>query len=747
MTDPTNQSGIVLNVDAEMNIEMITDGSPADGATENVVQAWLDNDGDYISDIVLTFEIVDGNAEFVVTNEAVLANIDGETISDNKKKINIKANPAMYATANFTDMTGETGSVRVYPVVNNNLVKETQYTFQQVVLPDLDLSVKTDNVIANNTDYDEVIATLTHNGTQPFADQSLTFTLPQGTTATFENGLTTYTDKTLNDGTLSAFVKNSVAGTVAVTCTLDSNHAVTKTTNITFAAGKPTLRLVPYYDNALADNKAYDGVAAILKKSDGTGFVGQKINFSAQGGVKPRFAYDDLDERLTSPFSLTTTTGGEIDLFIFDTSTTDDSFTLKAELDSDPTVTSSIDVHFKGTNVNPPQPVINQFDVAGNITLGVSNDGTPCQVVAEIYPASDTPATNCFIRFSSFDQNGLVPNLVHISKIDQLSGKDSAPTYTDAILVQYPRTTYPVNVHYMGAEEGSARIKAELIYDATGGVFATSNPSELVNFKKSPPPPPPPPHPAVVSDFELATFGSGESDDGTPVAVVSYVQLTADSPTTDYFVRYYQTSDTDITPGQFKLTPPGVPSGHGDYTTSIDVKITATSEGAQNYALAHDLESKSGYAYVGAELWTLDLKTKVQNAKNFALAQFEGTTPPPPPPPVDNYDVKVTPLHNPGSIRLGQGCIARVYVKKNGVAFNGATVNCSLIGADYMTYWALTPDERTYVTTTSTTTCVGTTHSGGYFDVTFAEGDHSRSWTFQASYMGKTDSYPFFMDN
>jgi len=508
MTSSINNSGIILKVDASTGLEMTVDGRSADGKSTNTATAWLENDGDNIADIVFTFTITQGNAVFV---------------ANGKQTVDIKANPVMVATADFTDTTGESGEITVYPTLSNELTASTTYTFKTAEQPKLNLAVNTDNAAANNTDYDEVQATLTHNG--------------------------------------------------------------------------------------------------------GQAYPGQRLKFTASGGAQPLFS-DDGIQKHASPFYSNTNDKGEVRLFVYDTSNEDDSFLVNAELESDPTVNSSATVHFKGVSPKPVQPVINQFYVTGNVTLGQSSDGTPCQVTAEIIPASGTPPTKCFIKFSSYGASGLIQNSVHISDIAKISGRDSGTTYIDTILVQSPKTTYTVNVHYMGPEDGSTHIKAELAYDAPDGVFATSQPDQLVNFKKATP---------VIDEFDITIAeNNGKANDVMPGSVCGYLKLAAGSPTTSYIVKYFITAPTSIANGKCTLTEGRIYSGQSGNPSEIDVLMPDAKGGETTYTFAwvHDLESKSGYATIRAELWTVGAGARpIAYSKNNVRLDFAGTPPPPPPPP------------------------------------------------------------------------------------------------------------------
>jgi len=301
---------------------------------------------------------------------------------------------------------------------------------------------------------------------------------------------------------------------------------------------------------------------------------------------------------------------------------------VNAELEGDPTVNSSATVHFKGVSPKPVQPVINQFYVTGDVTLGQSSDGKPCQVTAEIIPASGTPPTKCFIKFSSHNALDLVPNSVHISDKNTLSGANSGTTYIDTILVQSPKTTYTVNVHYMGPEDGSTYIKAELAYDAPDGVFATSQPDQLVNFQKATP---------VIKGFNIvASPINGIANDTLHAEVLGWVELAAGSPTTSYMVKYPLSTSASIANGKCTLTQANVPSGKLGAPSEIDVLMPGAKGGAvtNSFVWVHDLESKSGYATIRAELWTVGAGARlVANSYNTARVDFTGTTPPPPPPP------------------------------------------------------------------------------------------------------------------
>src|SRR5690606_11383675 len=70
--------------------------------------------------------------------------------------------------------------------------------------------------------------------------------------------------------------------------------------------------------------------------------------------------------------------------------------------------------------------------------------------------------------------------------------------------------------------------------------------------------------------------------------------------------------------------------------SEIDVLMPGAKGGAvtNSFVWVHDLESKSGYATVRAELWTVGAGARlVANPYNTARVDFTGTTPPPPPPP------------------------------------------------------------------------------------------------------------------
>jgi hypothetical protein len=122
---------------------------------------------------------------------------------------------------------------------------------------------------------------------------------------------------------------------------------------------------------------------------------------------------------------------------------------------------------------------------------------------------------------------------------------------------------------------------------------------------------------------------------------------------------------------------------------------------------------------------------------------FTAIVPPPPPPP--RYTVTVTAIQNntPVFSSPNPGDTARVTVMNNGSPVNGVRVNCSILGADKFTFLAFGNSEKPYLTSTGPTTCIGTTHTNGYFDVTFGQGNNSIHVTFSAPYNGITGSYPF----
>ncbi|WP_112845001.1 surface protein [Brucella neotomae] len=225
MSDNLDSNIIILKVDASISLEVNKDNSAADGKTVNTAIASLDNGGDFVPGIVFTFEITEGNAVFVANGE---------------KKANINANPAMVATADFTDTIGETGKIIVYPTLNNTLVADAvPYTFKSVSPPVLKLKVDKDNALSNGTDFDLVTATLTRDGGQKLVGQGVTFSLPSNDAAVFETGQTKKLSATTgNDGTATAIIIRNAAGggTVTVTCVLDADGKVSDQCDVHFAA-------------------------------------------------------------------------------------------------------------------------------------------------------------------------------------------------------------------------------------------------------------------------------------------------------------------------------------------------------------------------------------------------------------------------------------------------------------------------------------------------------------------------------
>ncbi|QXO74146.1 Ig-like domain-containing protein [Morganella morganii] len=236
------------------NLTVTADDAIADGKATNEVMAKVtDANGNLLSGV---------QVDFTATNSAKII-ASGTTGADGTVKVtltSLKAGPAdVTATVNKTSQT-------VTTTFNADPSTAT--------ITKGNLTVTQDNAIANGTDTNEVMATVTD------ANGNLLSGIDAGFTA--DNGaVITATGKTAADGTVKVTLTSNKGGIVIVTATVDGTSN-SQSVNTTFAydVDAAAFDLSTGADNAIADGKAFDeAVMEVVEISTGAPISGVKIDF------------------------------------------------------------------------------------------------------------------------------------------------------------------------------------------------------------------------------------------------------------------------------------------------------------------------------------------------------------------------------------------------------------------------------------------------------------------------------------
>ncbi|NIH18181.1 Ig-like domain-containing protein [Morganella morganii] len=236
------------------NLTVTADDAIADGKATNEVMAKVtDANGNLLSGV---------QVDFTATNSAKII-ASGTTGADGTVKVtltSLKAGPAdVTATVNKTSQT-------VTTTFNADPSTAT--------ITKGNLTVTQDNAIANGTDTNEVMATVTDANGNLLSGIDVGFMTDNG-------AVITATGKTAADGTVKVTLTSNKGGIVIVTATVDGTSN-SQSVNTTFAydVDAAAFDLSTGADNAIADGKAFDeAVMEVVEISTGAPISGVKIDF------------------------------------------------------------------------------------------------------------------------------------------------------------------------------------------------------------------------------------------------------------------------------------------------------------------------------------------------------------------------------------------------------------------------------------------------------------------------------------
>ncbi|MBG0639189.1 Ig-like domain-containing protein [Enterobacter asburiae] len=244
------------------NLTVTTDNAKANGTATDAVKAIVtDANGNLVKDATVAF---------TATNGATITTASATTDANG------------VATTTLTNT--KAGTTSVTATVNGNS-KSVDTTFvadsSTATISDGNLTVTTDNAVANDSDTNAVKAIVTDANGNKLKDATVTFT------ATNSAKITTASATTDADGVATTTLKNTKSGVSAVTATV---NGTSKSVDTTFVADSSTAtiatgNLTVTTDNAKADGTATDAVQAKVTDANGNLVPGVVVAFSVTTGA------------------------------------------------------------------------------------------------------------------------------------------------------------------------------------------------------------------------------------------------------------------------------------------------------------------------------------------------------------------------------------------------------------------------------------------------------------------------------
>ncbi|MFV8808549.1 Ig-like domain-containing protein, partial [Yersinia enterocolitica] len=190
--------------------------------------------------------------------------------------------PVYVATNNSNSYVHTLGAI-AYDTQGNT---SSRVTLQMTVLPSTasapQLTVTTDNAVANGSAVNAVQALVTDANGNPLADQVVSFRANNNAT------ITAVTGTTGTDGIATATLTNTTVGTSVVTATLSNSASATVNTTFVADAGTATIAdgdFTVTTDNAVANGSATNAVQAIVTDMNSNLLAEQTVTFSVSNGA------------------------------------------------------------------------------------------------------------------------------------------------------------------------------------------------------------------------------------------------------------------------------------------------------------------------------------------------------------------------------------------------------------------------------------------------------------------------------
>lgn len=260
-----------------------TDNAKADGSAADQVHAIVkDANGNTVPDVTVNFTADNG----ATVNATATTDATGNAYAGVTSKV--AGTSTITASVNGSEMT-----TPAHFVADNSSAQ----------IAAGNLSVVTDNALANGTDFNSVKVKVTDKNGNPLAGQNVAFTATNGATiaasgTTDASGMVTVklTSTTAGSSSVTAKVNGSVQS-VSVNFAYDTGTAAVSSLTVT-------------KDNAIANGTATNGVQAVIKDKFGNVIPGISVSFSSDNGATIA-ATGTSDSNGVVVMTLTSKTAGE----------------------------------------------------------------------------------------------------------------------------------------------------------------------------------------------------------------------------------------------------------------------------------------------------------------------------------------------------------------------------------------------------------------------------------------------------
>lgn len=336
---------------AHLALSVVTDNSPADGATRNVLQVLATNrDGQPVRNTPIVWNVpansgVSLNAASVLTDDGGLATV---TLTS--------------AVAQTVPVTAQSGSVSA----------SQNSHFIAVAVSHIALSVKEDNAAADGNSTNVVVATLTDGDSRPVTGQKVIWKVPQG--------VTLKDDESLSDssGRVTVRLASTTSGDIAVSATVGSQTASGTVHFIGDSVSAQIANLLVTTDGSPADGRTVNVAQAIVTDVNGNALNGQSVTWSS--------------DKTTVTFGQSAVTDSSGKTTVEYTDTAAESLTLTATLANGNSATAS-------SLFIPDQNSARLKDLA--VTSGaVANGSDTNTATVTVTDANGNPLTNAAVTFS-----------------------------------------------------------------------------------------------------------------------------------------------------------------------------------------------------------------------------------------------------------------------------------------------------------------------------------------------------------
>ncbi|MFP2467603.1 Ig-like domain-containing protein [Pseudescherichia vulneris] len=269
---------------AQGTLSVTTDGAAANGtATNRVELVIVDANGNPIAGSSITF---------TADNGATVGAASGVTDPNGKLSTTLTSTTAGISTVTAQSASGETLTAKVTFVADGSTAQ----------IATGDLTVITNDAIANGTARNQVQVKVTDAQGNPLSAQAVSFTATNGATI----AATASTD---SNGLVTVGLTSLKAGDSLVTATINGSS---QTVNTTFIADASTAQgtLTVTADGAVANGTATNRVELTVTDASGNPIAGSSITFTADNGATVGAASGVTDPNGKLSTTLTSTTAG-----------------------------------------------------------------------------------------------------------------------------------------------------------------------------------------------------------------------------------------------------------------------------------------------------------------------------------------------------------------------------------------------------------------------------------------------------